>query len=103
MKIRMEKGFKQFLVRTVIFIVVFMAFSYLIGTRIFLDDFISVWKISIYTRIGYILLFSILGFILLYRKRLTEFPIYKYKVKDGVMMALSVIALAGFYFVETYS
>ena len=71
MKIRMEKGFKQFLVRTVIFIVVFMAFSYLIGTRIFLDDFISVWKISIYTRIGYILLFSIFGFILLYRKRLT--------------------------------
>ena len=103
MKIRMEKGFKNFLFRTAIFIVVFMAFSFLIGTKIFTNNFIEVWKISIYTRIGYILLFSILGFILLYRKRLTEFPIYKYKAKDGVMMALSVVALAGFYFVETYS
>lgn len=99
----MEKGFKNFLIRTGIFIVVFMAFSFLIGTKIFTANFLEVWKISIYTRIGYILLFSILGFILLYRKRLTEFPTYKYRIKDGIMIVLSLVALVGFYLIETYS
>ena len=102
-KFKLEPGFKQFLWKTGIFILVFIVFSLIIGSKIFTARFIDVWKISIYTRIGYILLFSILGFILLYRKRLTEFPTYKYKIKDGIMIALSVIALAGFYFIESYS
>lgn len=102
-KIKLEKGFKSFIFRTVIFIVLFMAFSYIIGTQIFNYNFIEVWKISIYTRIGYILLFSILGFILLYRKRLTEFSRYKYRSRDALMFMTSLTCLVAFYIVELYS
>jgi exosortase/archaeosortase family protein len=99
----MEKGFKQFLWKTGVFILAFVIFSAIIGTKIFTNNFIETWKIGIYARVGYILLFSIAGFILLYRKRLTEFQKYKYKLKDGIMAGLSIIALVGFYIIEVNS
>lgn len=103
MKFKMEKGFKQFLWKTGIFVTVFIIFSLIIGSKIFTADFINLWKISIYTRIGYILLFSIAGFILLYRQRLTHFKKFKYKPKDALMLIISIITLIGFYLIEIYS
>ena len=72
-KLRLHPGFRQFLFKTFTFIAMFIVFSFIIGSKIFTANFMSVWSIDIYPRIGYILLFSIAGFILLYRKRLTEF------------------------------
>jgi len=92
----MQKGFKQFLIKTGVFIAFFIIFSFIVGTKIFTNNFIEVWKIGIYARIGYILLFSIAGFILLYRKRLTEMDIFKHKPRDSLMLALSVLTLVGF-------
>lgn len=101
--IKLEKGFKQFLWKTGGFVALFIVFSGIIGTKIFTNNFIEVWKIGIYARIGYILLFSIAGFILLYRKRLTEFQKFKYRLKDALVVALSVLTLVGFYIIEVYS
>src|SRR3989344_5546363 len=37
------------------------------------------------------------GFILLYRKRLTEFKVFKRKTRDTIMLVLSFLLLGGFY------
>ena len=101
--VKLEKGFKQFLWKTGIFVAAFMLFSFIVGTKIFTNNFIDTWKIGIYARIGYILLFSIAGFILLYRKRLTEFQKFNYRLRDALMLAVSIMTLVGFYIVEIYS
>ncbi len=96
----MEKEFKQFLIKTGIFVALFIAFSALIGTKLYANNLLEGWKIEIYGRIGYILLFSIAGFILLYRKRLMKFEKFKKKAIDFVFIFISFILLAGFYIVE---
>jgi exosortase len=102
-KFKLEPGFKQFLWKTLIFVAAFMVFSFIIGTKIFTNNFIDTWKIGIYARIGYILLFSIAGFILLYRKRLTEFQKFKHHLRDTLMLVVSIMTLVGFYIIEIYS
>ena len=64
---KFKPGFKQFLWKTLIFIGLFIAFSALIGTRLYANGLLDKWGFEIYGRVGYILLFSIAGFILLYR------------------------------------
>jgi exosortase len=96
----MEKGFKQFLWKTGIFVLLFIIFSGIIGINLFANGLLTKWKLEIYGRIGYILLFSIAGFILVYRKRLTEFKVFKRKPIDIVFIVLSFILLFAFYMVE---
>jgi len=100
MNIKLEKGFKQFLVKTGVFIFLFMAFIALIGTKLYQYDILSGWKIEIWGRVGYILLFSIAGFILLYRKKLLKLNSFKYKSRDFLLLILSFILLIGFYLFE---
>jgi exosortase/archaeosortase family protein len=97
---KLSPGFKQFLLKTLIFIGLFIAFSFIIGQKIITSSLLEGFKISIYGRLGYILLFSIVGFILIYRKRLKEFEKFKHKVKDFVILSFSFILLAGFYILE---
>jgi exosortase/archaeosortase family protein len=96
----MEKGFKQFLIKTGIFVALFIAFSFLIGTKLYANNLLEGWKIGIYGRVGYILLFSIAGFILVYREKLVKFEKFKRKTIDFVFIAISFLLLAGFYIVE---
>jgi len=96
----MEKGFKQFLWKTGIFIAMFLAFSALIGTKLYANNLLEGWKIGIYGRIGYILLFSIAGFILLYRERLLKFKVFKRKTIDFIFIIISIILLISFYIIE---
>ena len=100
MNIRLNKGFKQFLVKTVLFIGLFMAFIFLIGTKLYKYNILSGWKIEIYGRVGYILLFSIAGFILLYKERLIKIEGFRYKLIDFSLLILSFIFLVGFYLFE---
>ncbi len=100
---KLEKGFKQFLVKTGIFVGLFMAFSFLIGTKLYQYGLLDKWKIEIYGRMGYILLFSIAGFLLLYRERLMKLEKFGYKTKDFLLVILSFIFLAGFYIFEIYA
>lgn len=96
----MNKGFKQFLIKTGIFIGLFIVFSVIIGTKLYANNLLDGWKIGIYGRIGYILLFSIAGFILIYRQRLIKFEYFEYKTRDFLSVLLSFVLLAGFYILE---
>ena len=93
-------GLKQFLWKTGIFVLLFIIFSGIIGINLFANGLLEKWKLEIYGRIGYILLFSIAGFILIYRKRLTDFKVYKRKTIDAVFIVISFILLFAFYTVE---
>ena len=97
---KLNPGFKQFLVKTFIFIALFLAFAFLIGTQLYHYDILSGWKIEIWGRVGYILLFSIAGFILLYRDKLLKIESFKYKTKDFFLLIFSFFLLAVFYFFE---
>lgn len=97
---KLDKGFKQFLVKTGLFVGLFMAFIFIVGTKLYQQDILSGWKIEIWGRVGYILLFSIAGFILLYREKLLKLESFKYKTKDFLLLIFSVILLAVFYFFE---
>ena len=102
MKIRMGKGFKQFLWKTVIFVLAFIVFSFIMGLTVFSNDLLTKWKIEIYGGVGYILLFLIAGFILLYRKRLTKLEMFKRERDDYILLANSVMLLGVFYGVSNY-
>jgi exosortase len=93
-------GLKQFLWKTGIFVLLFIIFSGIIGINLFANGLLDKWKLEIYGRIGYILLFSIAGFILIYRKRLTEFKVFKRKTIDYILIAISFVLLIGFYILE---
>src|SRR4030042_3437095 len=100
MKIKLEKGFKQFLVKTVIFIVLFIAFSFILGQKIVSSSLLNGFKIAIYGRMGYILLFSIAGFFLLYRKKLLSIESFRYGIKDALVLIFSILLLGSFYYLE---
>ncbi|MEK6935322.1 MAG: archaeosortase/exosortase family protein, partial [Nanoarchaeota archaeon] len=97
---KLNPGFKQFLVKTGLFVGLFMVFIFLIGTKLYQYDILSSWKIEMWGRVGYILLFSIAGFILLYRTRLMKLEKFKYKIKDFLLLVISFILLIGFYLFE---
>ena len=100
MNLKLGKGFKQFLVKTGIFVVLFIAFSFLIGTQLYHYGLLDKWKIEIYGRIGYIVLFAIAGFVLLYRERLLKLASFKHKARDYMMVVASFILLVLFYLFE---
>jgi exosortase/archaeosortase family protein len=97
---KLSPGFKQFLLKTLVFVGLFIGFSYLIGTKLYIGDLMGGFGISIYGRVGYILLFSIAGFILIYRERLTKFEKFKHKKKDFFILAFSFLLLIAFYILE---
>lgn len=96
-----EKGFRQFLIKTGIFIGLFIVFSFVIGQKIIDSSLLTGFYISVYGRLGYILLFSIAGFVLLYRERLMRLPEMNYRLKEGLIFLLSIASLIGFYYLET--
>jgi exosortase/archaeosortase family protein len=96
----MNKGFKQFLVKTGIFITLFILFSIVIGSQLYQHGILENWKIEIYGRIGYILLFSIVGFILLYREKLLKFNKYEITKTDIFALFCSLVFLFLFYMFE---
>ncbi|GBE20040.1 MAG TPA: hypothetical protein ENG87_02390 [Candidatus Pacearchaeota archaeon] len=93
----MEKGFRQLLIKTGIFVGLFVLFSLIIGQKIVASELLSGFKIFIYGGLGKILLFSILGFIILYRERLVKL---RWGKTSPLFLLLSFILLALFYIVE---
>lgn len=100
MKLKLTPGFKQLLIKTGLFVGAFILFSLIIGQKIVTSSLLYKFNLAIYGGIGYILLFSIVGFIVLYRNRLVGLNIPKFKKKQILFLVLSVIALAGFYLLE---
>ncbi|MFH1310789.1 MAG: archaeosortase/exosortase family protein [Nanoarchaeota archaeon] len=100
---KLNPGFKQFLLKTVVFVGLFIAFTAIIGTKLYANNLLDGWKIEIYGRIGYILLFSIVGFILLYRDRLLRIASFRYRARNGFFIIISLMLLVWFYLFEIYA
>ncbi len=96
----MEKGFRQFLIKSGIFVSLFILISLIIGQKIVASSLLYGFKIFIYGGMGKIFLFSILGFILLYRKRILELKSYEYKKKNIFFLLVSLACVIGFYILE---
>ncbi len=100
MKFNLNPGFKQFLIKTSVFIGLFILFSAIIGQKIVSSDLLYKFNIFIYGGMGYILLFSVLGFILLHKDRFGDFKKYRYELKQIIFLFFSALCLAGFYILE---
>jgi exosortase/archaeosortase family protein len=96
----MEKGFKQFLGKTGIFIFFFILFSLIVGKNLYTSKLLYDFGIYIYGRVGYILLFSIAGFILLYRERLLKIKSFGYGLKNLGFILISLVSLLMFYWIQ---
>ena len=96
----LEKGFKQFLCKTGIFLGLFVLISFVIGQRIVASSLLYGFKLFIYGGMGKVLLFSIFGFVLLYRDRLLKLKFCKYGLKNILFLVLSLITTVGFYILE---
>ena len=96
----MDKGFKQFITKSVIFIFLFVFISVIIGQKIVSSSLLYGFKIFIYGGLGYIFLFSVLGFILLYRERLLKFKTYPFKGGNLIFLLISFISVVSFYILE---
>jgi exosortase/archaeosortase family protein len=98
-ELKKRNGFRQFLLKSAVFIALFIAVSYVIGQRILSSNMLYGHWIAIYGGMGYIFLFSIAGFVLLYRNRLLEFKKYNYKFGDFGFLIISFILISGFYII----
>ncbi|MFC1682133.1 archaeosortase/exosortase family protein [Nanoarchaeota archaeon] len=96
----MNKGFKQLLIKTGIFLVLFIAISFIIGQKIVESSLLYGFNIFIYGGMGKILLFSIVGFILLYRQKLLNIDFQKYKKNNLIFLLLSALFTILFYILE---
>ncbi|MCK4649603.1 exosortase/archaeosortase family protein [Candidatus Pacearchaeota archaeon] len=96
----LNKGFRQFLVKTGIFLGLFVLISFVIGQRIVASSLLYGFGLFVYGGMGKILLFSIFGFVLLYRDRLLELKYYKYEKGNLVFLLISLITTIAFYILE---
>lgn len=94
------KGLKQILFKTIIFLIAFITISFIIGKRIVSSKLLYGFDIFIYGGMGYVLLFSIAGFVLLYKERLSQLKEYKYKFSDFVLVMVSIFLAVMFYILE---
>ena len=99
---KLNPGFKQFLIKTILFIALFIAFSFVIGQKIVSSSLLMEFYIYIYGRFGYILLFSIACFAILYREKLLKLGKFKHSVLDFLFIILSFSLLATFYLLELH-
>lgn len=96
----MKKELKHFLLRSGIFVVLFILISLVIGQKIVSSSLLYDFGIFIYGGMGKILLFSILGFILLYRERLLKLKTYKFERKNVLFLIISFVLVILFYLLE---
>lgn len=98
----MDKSLKSFLFKTFIFLALFILISAIIGQKIVASSLLYGFYIYIYGGMGYIFLFSIAGFILLYRNRIIkESKSYsKYNPKNLFFLLTSFILVAIFFLIE---
>ncbi len=91
---------KPLLTRILIFIALFILVSFIIGQKIVSSALLYKFNIYIYGGMGYILLFSLIGFFLVYREKLKTLLIPKYKLTDFLLLIASFILISCFYIIE---
>ena len=97
---KFKKGFKHFLIKSIIFVFLFILISLVIGQKIVSSSLLYDFNLFIYGGMGKVLLFSILGFILLYRERLLKLNAYSFKKENIFFLLISFISVILFYFLE---
>jgi len=97
---KLSEGSKQLFVKLGMFVGLFILISFIIGQKIVASELLYGFKVFIYGGMGKILLFSILGFVLLYRKKLSEIKFYKYKLKNLIFLLISITSVICFYILE---
>jgi len=97
---KLNPGFKQLLIKTGIFVGAFILFTLIIGQKIVTSSLLYKFNLAIYGGLGYILLFSVFGFIVLYRNRLSQLKPCKFKKKQGIFLLFSLAFLSFFYGIE---
>jgi len=97
---KLKNGFKQFLVKTGVFLGLFVLISFIIGQKIVASSLLMGFNLYIYGGMGKILLFAILGFILLYRDKLLKLKHFKYWGGNIIFLAISLASVMGFYLLE---
>ena len=97
---KFSPGFKQFLIKTAAFVAIFILISYFLGRKAYNSNLLYGFDFYIYGGMGYILLFSVLGFILLYRDKLYNLNKEKYQTRDFAFLIISLFLLILFYLIE---
>lgn len=97
---KFSPGFKQFLIKTTIFVAIFILISYFLGRKAYNSNLLYGFDLYIYGGMGYIFLFSVLGFILLYRDKLYKLNKEKYQTRDFAFLIISLFLLGLFYLIE---
>jgi exosortase/archaeosortase family protein len=97
-----KPGFKNFIKQSVTFLALFIIYSYVVGQRTMSLGLLYKYYFALYGGLGYILLFSIVGFILLYRNKLIEIPKLPYSRLNLLFWILSPALLITFYSIEPF-
>jgi exosortase/archaeosortase family protein len=97
---RFSRDFRQFLIRTGVFLGFFILISLIIGQGIVASDLLYGFNFYIYGGLGKVLLFSIFGFILFYRLKISKVKVAKRGMQDSVSLLLSLLFLICFYLLE---
>lgn len=95
---KIQKGFKQFILKTILFVALFILISFVIGQKIVSSNLLYEFKLFIYGGMGYVLLFSITGFILMYKEKISEFREHKNNFSDFSILFLSFFLVFCFYY-----
>jgi exosortase/archaeosortase family protein len=93
-------GFRSFLLKTFVFLALFIVISYIVGQKTVGSSMLYGFNMYIYGGMGYVLLFSIVGFVLLYREKLFNIEKSKYKIRDLALLISGFVLVALFYIVE---
>jgi len=95
-----KPGFKQFIKKVILFILIFIVYSAILGPVIVNHGLLDTYSYYIYGGIGQIFLFFTLAFIIGSRKKL--FALKKYKKANWILIIPSLILAVGWFLLGKY-
>jgi len=95
-----KEGFKQFIKKVILFLLVFIVYSAFLGPVIVNHGLLDTYGYYIYGGIGQILLFFTIAFIIGSRKKL--YTLKKYDSNNWLFIIPSIILAAAWYFLGKY-
>ncbi|CAN5191336.1 hypothetical protein BH09PAT2_BH09PAT2_01530 [soil metagenome] len=94
----LTRGFKSFLIRLLIFCVLFIAITGILGPWIISTKLLYGFHFFIYANMGKMILFSAVAFIILTRKKIKDIHSFPYRRSNLVFVGLSLVFMPIFYF-----
>lgn len=96
----LSKGFRQLLIKTGIFLLLFVIISFIIGQGIVASSLLYDFYLFVYGGMGKVLLFCILGFVLFYRDRLLKLEEFAWEKLNFIYLVISFVCVVVFYLLE---